>query len=330
MVASMRTVLYDRYGPPEVLYISEVPTPEAGAGDVLVEVHAASVGGGEPMIRAGRLRRVMRLKFPQGVGVDFAGRVASVGADVRGLGVGDAVWGIVPHRTFGSVADYVAVPERRLAPAPRNVDLVEAAALPAVGTTAITALTDKARLEKGERLLVRGASGGLGSVAVQLGKALGAHVTALVGARNLDWVRDLGADDAFDYRKTGPEALDRFDVILDAVGTDLLAYRRRLTRRGRMLPLALDPDHPLRSVAFAAWGSVADSQRIKVFSNDPPPERIAELTRYVESGAIRPTVDKVFPMAAVAETQRRLEAGGVRGKYVVEIRRTPADAVADS
>ena len=325
-MTSMRAVRYDRFGPPEVLHISELAAPETGAGDVLVEVHAASVGGGEPMIRAGKLRRIMRLKFPQRTGVDFAGRVASVGADVHGLHIGDAVWGLMPHLAFGSIAEYVAVPEGRLARAPRNLDLVEAAALPAVGTTAITALTDKARLEEGERLLVRGASGGLGSVAVQLGKALGAHVTALVSARNLDWVGDLGADTALDYRTTAPEDLSRFDVILDTVGTDFGAYRRRLTRHGRMLPLALDPDHPLTSAALVAWGSVTDRRRIKAFSNDPSAERIAELTRYVESGAIRPIVDTVFPITAVVESHRRLEAGGVRGKYVIEMRRTPVDS----
>lgn len=329
-MTSMRAVRYDRFGPPEVLHISEVPAPETGAGDVLVEVHAASVGGGEPMIRAGKLRRVMRHRLPQGVGNDFAGRVVSVGSEVYGLRIGDAVWGLLPHLKFGSIAEYVAVPERLLAPAPQNLDLVEAATLPSVGTTVITALTDKARLQQGQRLLVRGASGGVGSVAVQLGKALGAHVTALVSARNLDWVRDLGADTALDYRTTDLKDVGRFDVILDTVGTDLETYRRRLARHGRMVALALDPDHLVKSFVAIGWGSVVRSRRVTIFSNDPSAERIAELTRYVESGAIRPIVDKVFPMTAIVETHRRLEAGGVRGKYVIEMQRTPVDSVTSS
>lgn len=317
-------------GPPEVLHVGEVPAPETGAGAVLVEVHAASVGGGETMIRAGKMRWIMRRKFPQGVGNDFAGRVAAVGGDVRGLSVGDAVWGLMPHLTFGSIADYVAVPRQLVARAPRNLDLVEAAALPSVGTTVITALTDKARLERGERLLVRGASGGVGSIAVQLGKALGAHVTALVGARNLDWVADLGADAALDYRTTDPEDVGRFDVVFDTVGTDLGRYRRRLTRDGRMVALALDPDHLVKTFVAVGWGNVARSRRITTFSNDPSAERIYELTRYAESGAIRPVVDTVFPMAAIVEAHRRLEAGGVRGKYVIDMERTLVSSVVDS
>ncbi|HWO67919.1 MAG TPA: NADP-dependent oxidoreductase [Umezawaea sp.] len=315
----MRAVQFDRFGPPEVLHLNEVATPEAGRGEVLVEVHGASVGGGETAFRAGKLRRVLPHRFPQGTGNDFAGRIASVGTGVDGLSVGEAVWGLMPYRRFGSIADHVVVPAHRVATAPADVDLVEAAALPSVGTTAVTALVHKAGLRRGERLLVRGAGGGVGSVAVQLGKALGAHVTALVSGRDLDWIRNLGADVAFDYRATPPEQLDRFDVVLDNVGTNLGAYRRLLTPQGRMVPLALDADHLGRSLAYSAWVGVTD-RRVKVFSNNPSAERIAELTRYVESGAIRPIVDTVFPMAEVVESHRRLEAGGVRGKYVISTR----------
>ncbi len=316
----MRAVQFDRFGPPEVLHVDEVATPDVGPGDVLVEVHAASVGGGEVLFRSGKLRRVLPHRFPQGAGNDFAGRIASVGGDVGGFAVGEAVWGLMPHRTFGSIADHVVVPAGQLATAPTAIDLVQAAALPSVGTTAITALVDRARLQRGERLLVRGAAGGVGSVAVQLGKALGAHVTALVSGRDLDWIRELGADAAFDYRATAPEDLGRFDVVLDIVGTNLGAYRRLLTRHGRMLPLALDPNHLVKSLAYAAWVGATDRRRMKLFSNNPSAAQIADLTRYVESGAISPVVDTVFPMADVVETHRRLEAGGVRGKYVITTR----------
>lgn len=197
--------------------------------------------GRSPSARA-VMRRLIRARFPRGTGGDFAGRVTAVGSGVHAWHAGDAVWGLMPHFAFGAIADYVTVPEQRLARAPKNLGLLEAAALPVSGTTAMTALTDKAHLAHGERLLVRGATGGVGSIAVQLGKALGAHVTALAGARNLDWVKELGADAALDYRTTRPEDLGRFDVIVDVVGTDLGAYRARLTRRGRMIALAFDPD----------------------------------------------------------------------------------------
>ncbi|MFC9053142.1 NAD(P)-dependent alcohol dehydrogenase [Streptomyces anthocyanicus] len=316
----MRAVQFDRFGPPDVLRVNDVPAPRPGPGEVLVEVHAASVDAGETAFRAGRMRRVTRVRFPRGLGSDFAGRVAALGSGVRAWSVGDAVWGLMPHLTFGAIADYVAVPEQRLARAPKNLDLLEAAALPVVGTTAMTALSGKARLQPGERLLVRGATGGVGSVAVQLGKALGAHVTALAAARNLDWITRLGADEAVDYRTTRPEDLDRFDVIVDVVGTDLGAYRKRLARGGRLVALSFDSDRVVSSMLGIALRAAATPRRVKMFSNNPSADRIAELTRAVEAGTIRPVVDTVFPMRDIAAVHQRLEAGGLRGKYVVDLR----------
>ncbi|MDG9727651.1 NAD(P)-dependent alcohol dehydrogenase [Streptomyces sp. DH41] len=317
----MRAVQYDRFGPPEVLRVAEVAEPRPGPGEVLVEVHAASVDAGETAFRAGRMRGLSRAAFPRGVGGDFAGRVAEVGPGVRGRQVGEGVWGVMPHFTFGAIADYVAVPEERLAAAPGNLSLLEAAALPVSGTTALTALTDKARLAPGERLLVRGATGGVGSVAVQFGKALGAHVTALAGARNLDWIRELGADTALDYRTTRPQDLGRFDVVVDVVGTDLGAYQARLDRRGRMVALAFDPDRMVLSMLGTGLRAALRPRRIKLFSNNPSAERMAELTRSAEKGDVRPVIHAVLPMDGIAEAHRGLEAGGVRGKYVVDMGR---------
>ena len=316
----MRAVQYDRYGPPEVLRVDEVPVPSPGPGEVLVEVYAASVDAGEIAFRAGRLRWMTRAGFPRRVGGDFAGRVVEAGAGVSAWRTGDAVWGLMPHLAFGSIAEYVAVSERRLSRAPKNLSLLDAAALPVSGTTALTGLTDKAQLAPGERLLVRGAAGGVGSVAIQLGKALGAHVTALAGARNVDWVVELGADVALDYRTTRPEDLGRFDVIVDVVGTDLGAYQARLARRGRLIALAFDPDHIVTSMLGTGLRAAARPRRVKLFSNDPSADRIAELARSVEAGDVRPVTDTVFPLADIAEAHRRLERGGVRGKFVIEVR----------
>ncbi|MGW0836730.1 NAD(P)-dependent alcohol dehydrogenase [Streptomyces prunicolor] len=315
----MRAVQYDRYGPPEVLSVDEVPTPRPGAGEVLVEVHAASVDAGEMAFRAGRMRWMARAGFPRRTGGDFAGRVVEAGVGVSEWRTGDAVWGLMPHLTFGAIAEYVAVPERRLARAPKNLSQLDAAALPVSGTTALTALRDKAQLAPGERLLVRGAAGGVGSVAVQLGKALGAHVTALAGARNVDWVAELGADVALDYRTTRPEDLDRFDVIVDVVGTDLGAYQARLARPGRLIALAFDTNRIIPSVLGTGLRAAVRPRRVKLFSNDPSADRIAELARAVEAGDVRPVIDTVFPMGGIAEAHRRLEAGGVRGKFVIEV-----------
>ncbi|MFJ9057291.1 NAD(P)-dependent alcohol dehydrogenase [Streptomyces sp. NPDC102409] len=313
----MRAALYDRYGPPEVLYVGRVPIPALQQGQVLVRVHAASVNGGELYGRAGRVRLVTGRKFPLRTGLDFAGEVAEVDPAITGLKPGDRVWGVLP-RTFGSAAEYVAVRPRNLSYAPENIGLVEAASLP-VGTTALTALKAKARIEAGERLLVRGASGGVGSIAVQLGKALGAHVTALAGTKNLDFVRELGADEAHSYTTTGPSDLGRFDVILDTVGTEHRAFRKLLAPGGRMVSISFDIDHIAASLGYLLASTVHGRGRVRFFSGNPQHDLLAELTRYVETGAIRPVVDTVHPLADIATAHRALEAGGVRGKHVIQV-----------
>jgi NADPH:quinone reductase-like Zn-dependent oxidoreductase len=317
----MRAVQYTRFGPPEVLGVNDVPTPQPGPGEVLVEVSAASVDAGELAFRAGRLRGIARARFPRGLGGDFTGRIAALGSGAHAWSAGEEVWGLMPHFAFGAIADYVTVPEQRLARAPKNLSLLDAAALPSSGTTALTALIDKAGLTSGERLLVRGATGGVGSIAVQLGKALGAHVTALAGARNLGWVAELGADAALDYRTTRPQDLGHYDVILDVVGTDLGAYQARLNRRGRMVALAFDQDRILTSMATTGLRAALSPRRMKLFSNNPSPARIAELTAFAEAGSIRPVIDTVYPIGDVAEAHRRLEAGGVRGKLIIDMQR---------
>ncbi|WP_406463774.1 NAD(P)-dependent alcohol dehydrogenase [Streptomyces sp. NBC_00111] len=313
----MRAALYDSYGPPEVLYVGRVPVPALQQGQVLVRVHAASVNGGELYGRAGRVRLVTGRKFPLRTGLDFAGEVAEVDPAITGLKPGDRVWGVLP-RTFGSAAEYVAVRPRNLSYAPENIGLVEAASLP-VGTTALTALKAKARIEAGERLLVRGASGGVGSIAVQLGKALGAHVTALAGTKNLDFVRELGADEAHSYTTTGPSDLGRFDVVLDTVGTEHRAFRKLLAPGGRMVSISFDIDHIAASLGYLLASTVHGRGRVRFFSGNPQHDLLAELNRYVETGAIRPVVDTVHPLADIATAHRALEAGGVRGKHVIQV-----------
>ncbi|WP_405188372.1 NAD(P)-dependent alcohol dehydrogenase [Streptomyces anulatus] len=314
----MRAALYDRYGPPEVLYEGRVPVPVRQPGEVLVRVHAASVNGGELYGRAGKVRLVTGRRFPQRTGLDFVGEVAGVDPTVTGPRAGDRVWGLL-GRTFGSAAEYVSVRPRQIAYAPGNVTPTEAVSLLAGGTTSLTALRDKAGLRAGERLLVRGASGGVGSVAVQLGKALGAHVTGLASAKNLDFVRDLGADEALDHRATPLADLDRYDVIMDTVGTEHRALRQRLTAGGRLVSIAFDIDHPVRSVGYLLGSAVHGRRRVRFFSGNPKHDLLAELTAYVERGDLRPVVDTVRPLAEIAAAHRALEAGGVRGKHVIQL-----------
>ncbi len=322
----MTRAQFHRYGPPEVLQLGQVPVPVPEPGEVLVRVHGASVNGGELMGRAGGLRLLMLgSPFPRGTGLDFAGKIEAVETDADGFVVGDRVWGLLPRKQYaagrgGSAAEYVSVPLDHVSRSPTNLDLVSAAALPAVGTTAITALRDVARVRAGERLLVRGASGGVGSIAVQLGRALGARVTGLASASNLDLVTELGADEAVDRATVRPADLGLFDVILDTAGSELAAYRRLLGSGGRMVTITPDPSHPFRSVAFVAASTVYRSRRVRIFFGAPRRQLFADLTAYVESGAVRPVIDTVHPLADVAAAHRALEARGTRGKHVIRVR----------
>ncbi|MGW7534538.1 NAD(P)-dependent alcohol dehydrogenase [Amycolatopsis sp. NPDC054798] len=309
---SMRAIVYDRYGPPEVLHEANVPKPVPRPGEVLVRVRAVSVNGGELAMRSGKLLPFSGKRFPKRIGVDLVGEVVEPGTSR--FAAGDLVWAC--GRRMGTAAEYHAMAADRLDHVPAGLDPASAASLLA-GSTAITALRDKAHLKPGERLLIRGATGGVGFVATQLGKAMGAHVTGLTSAKNLELARELGADVALDYRDPGE--LGKFDVILDTVGRDLDAFRRLLTPSGRMVSIAFDLDRPARTVGYIAANSLRPARWVRAFSGNPQADLLAELGRWVNAGLVRPLVDRVFPLAETARAHRVLEEGGVRGKVVVEV-----------
>ncbi|MFF3763397.1 NAD(P)-dependent alcohol dehydrogenase [Streptomyces sp. NPDC001922] len=303
---------------PAVLRINDVDRPAPGPGEVLVAVEASSVNGLDTIVRAGGLRIVTGRRFPIGVGLDFAGVVAAAGADVRDHRVGDRVWGTVPplkRRAVGPAAEYVLVGADRIGPVPAGISSAEAASLVVAGTTALTALRDTLRFTSGERLLVRGAAGGVGTAAVQLAHAMGGHVTALARGRHAEALRALGADEVFDYGVTAPDGIGPFDVILDTVGSGLHGYRRRLTRNGRMATIALSAS----SVAAIAVSTVHGARRIRTLSSDPDAAVLRALAGHVASGGLRPVVDSVYPLADIAAAHQAFERGGVVGKQVVTV-----------
>lgn len=309
----MNLAVYDRYGPPDVLHVTTAPVPRPRPGEVLVRVRAVSVNGGENHMRSGHLRPFSGNRFPKRIGVDLAGEVVDPGTSR--FVAGEPVWGLLGRR-MGSAAEYVAVRAERLDRIPDGLDAVQAAAL-ASGTTAVTALRDVAALAPRERLLVRGATGGVGHIAVQLGRAMGAHVTGLASAANLDLVKELGADEAVDYREPGE--LGRFDVVLDTVGTDPEAFRQLLAPGGRMVAISFDPTHLLRSAAYLVTHAPRRTRWVRFFSGNPTTPLFADLGRWATAGAVRPYVDRVFPLAEIADAHRALEQGGVRGKIVVTL-----------
>jgi NADPH:quinone reductase-like Zn-dependent oxidoreductase len=314
----MKAVQITGFGTPDVLLVNEVDRPAPGAGDVLVAVEASSVNGHDTLVRSGGLRMVSGRRFPIGFGLDFAGVVAAVGADVRGHRVGDRVWGTVHPREKHAVAgaaEFVVVPADRVAAAPAGISSIEAASLVVAGATALIGLRDTVRLAAGERVLVRGAAGGVGTAAVQLAHAMGGHVTALARDRHATALRDLGADEVFDYGTTTSDRLGPFDVVFDTVGSELGCYRSRLTRTGRMVTIGLSGP----AFAAIAASSVHGARRIRAFSANPDAALLGDLAGCVASGAVRPVVDSVYPLADIVLAHQGFERGGVLGKHVVAV-----------
>jgi NADPH:quinone reductase-like Zn-dependent oxidoreductase len=314
--ALMRAVEYTRYGDAGELAVRQVPRPAVSAGRVLVRVHGSSVNPTDVEIRAGRMRLMTGRRFPKRIGLDFAGEVVAVDSDgVTGVAVGERVWGFlsdISGRT-GAAAEYVSVKPAAISTAPVSVDLVAAAALPSVGVTALRALRDVLRIRKGERLLVVGASGGVGGTAVQLGAALGADVTAVASSRNHAFCRELGAGHTVDY--AAPHSLSRdFDAILDCHGTSLRTYRRLLRPRGRMMTTAA------AGMGFAVRSVLLPGPRVRVMMARSRRADLTALADQVDQGILRPVVEEVYPLEELGRAHRAAETGHARGKKVIAVR----------
>jgi NADPH:quinone reductase-like Zn-dependent oxidoreductase len=321
-MATMRAAQYDRFGPPEVLHVAEVPQPPVKPGYIKVRVQAASLNGGELMARSGRIRLLTGRRFPKATGVDFVGEieVAPTGGSLK---VGDRVWGCLPddqyvRGRFGALAEYVALPPNRVSLAPMNLTPVECATL-TVGITALQALRDKGKVKSGDRVLVRGASGGVGTTAVQIAKHLGAHVTAISSPRNIEHVRALGADEVHNYKTTKVGDLGPFDVVIDCFGSELSALRRIVAPGGRMVAIAMDPDHLIRSALAVGTSFLFGRRRIRFFRASPTPESLSDMARLADAGAIEPVIQQVYTLDDIATAHTDLESGGTFGKRVFAI-----------
>ena len=314
----MKAAQITSFGAPDVLRVVEIDRPAPGAGEVLVRVEAASVNGHDTIVRAGGLKMVSGRTFPIGVGLDFTGVVVTSGSGVEDYRAGDRVWGMVHPRerhTVAGAAEYVVVTADRLSPAPAGVSAVEAASLVVAGSTALIALRDSVELAEGERVLIRGAAGGVGTAAVQLAHAMGGHVTALARDRHAEALSALGADVVLDHSTTTPDQIGPFDVIVDTVGSELARYRRRLTKGGRMVTIALSGP----ALAAIAVSSVHGSRRIRTFSANPGYAVLDDLADHVTSGALRPVVHSVYPLTDIAVAHEAFERGGVLGKHVISV-----------
>ena len=316
----MRAVQYDAYGPPDVLRVRTVPVPRVKPGHVLVRVAATSVNAADTAVRAGKLRLVSGRAFPRGTGFDFAGTVTGAAGDVTGLAAGDEVWGFVNAvRNPGpslAAAEYVLAPAAGTALRPRTASAVEAVAVGAVGASVLGILRDHLRLQPGERVLIRGANGGVGTAAVQVARALGGQVTALASAPHLDRLRDLGAHQAYDYHVTSPADLGRFDVILDPVSKNMAPYRKLLTKNGRMAAMTLGSP---ADIAYLLASGVHGRRRVRFIQSPATGLLLADLAGYVDDKSVVPVIEAVYPLDDIAAGHRSLEKSGGFGKRVIQV-----------
>ena len=319
----MRAIVYDRYGPPEVLRLAEVPRPSPKASEVLIRVVATTVNRtdcgfrkGEPWV-ARFWSGLMRPRFPI-LGNELSGEIVEVGVDVKTFQAGDQVCGLT-GATFGACAEYVCLPsDAAIVPKPTNLGMEEAAGAWDGPWLALTCLR-KAAVGSGQHILIYGASGSIGGSAVQLAKHLGAHVTAVCNTKNLDLVRSLGADEVVDYTRTDFTRLDRtFDVVLDAVGKSTFgACRRLLKPDGRYLSTDLGPwwQNPLLQI----WTGIVGGQQAGLAIPDAKRVRqdVQLLREIIEGKGLRPVIDRTYPLAEIVLAHRYVDTEQKTGSVVI-------------
>jgi NADPH:quinone reductase-like Zn-dependent oxidoreductase len=333
----MKAIVQHRYGNASSLLLTEVEKPVPADGEVLVRVHASSVNArdwhlmrGDPYLARLALREVFGFRGPKNAirGSDLAGRVEAVGRSVTRFQPGDEVFGDA-RDLDGAFAEYVCVPEGQLAPKPANLTFEQAATVPIAGATALLGLRETARVQPGQRVLVNGASGGVGTFAVQIGKALGAEVTGVCSTRNVDLVRSLGADHVVDYRRDDfARASERYDVVFDLVANRSLAdLRRVLTPAGTLVlsggGVSGARPHVVGPMALVIAGQLVARfvrQRVVVLNNVPPrADTLAALRELIESGEVTPAVDRTYKLAEVAAAVRYLQFDHARAKVAITV-----------
>ena len=325
----MKAIVQYKYGSPDVLELAELDKPKVEDNDVLVRVHGAAVNPLDWHSMRGLpyfLRMGNGLLKPKNslLGVDVAGHVEAVGRNVTQFQTGDGVFGLCK----GVLAEYVCGGEDRLLPKPANLSFEQAAAVPVAALTALQGLRDRGQIETGQKVLIVGASGGVGTFAVQIAKSFGTDVTGVCSTTNLDMVRSIGADRVIDYTQENfTQSGQRYDLIFDMAGTHSLSdCRRALTPRGTYVVVGAPsgrwltgPDRFLKALVL----SLFVSQRMVPFITTANKEDLVVLKDLIEAGKVTPVIDRIYPLSEVPEAIRYLEEGHARGKVVITVAPIP-------
>lgn len=333
----MKAYVIKRYGKNVAFEAAELQQPKVGEDDVLIEIHAAGLNVLDAKIRNGEFKLLLPYKLPLVLGHDLAGVVVNVGANVKRFKVGDEVYARPADFHIGTFAEYIALNENDVAMKPNNVTMEEAASMPLVSLTAWQALVEKAKLTAGQKVFIQAGSGGVGTIAIQLAKQLGATVATTTSKTNFDLVKRLGADVVIDYKTEEAETiLHDYDVVLNS--QDTTALKKSLTvlkPNGKLISISGPPDPSFADEIGASWVvklimrllSMSVRRRAKRLNVDysflfmkASGSQLSEITALVSAGKIKPIVDRVFPFSAINEAMAYVETGRAKGKVVINIK----------
>jgi NADPH:quinone reductase-like Zn-dependent oxidoreductase len=325
----MKAIVYQKYGSPDVLELKEVDKPTPKDDEVLIKVHAAAANAADwHLLRADPflIRLVSGLLKPknQRLGADVAGTVEGVGRNVTQFQLGDEVFGDISGCGFGAFAEYVSVPENVLALKPANISFEDAAAVPMAAVTALQGLRDKGQIQSGQKVLINGASGGVGTFAVQIAKSFGAEVTGVCSTAKMDIVRSIGADHVIDYTQedftqNGP----RYDLILAANGYQSLSdYKRALSTEGIYVVSGGSMTQIFQGMLLGPLMSMTGSKKMGNLLARPNQKDLVFMKELLEAGKVVPVIDRRYPLSEVPEAIRYLEKGHALGKVVITVERS--------
>jgi NADPH:quinone reductase-like Zn-dependent oxidoreductase len=307
----MKAAVIREYGAP--IEISDIPQPALLADSVLIEVHAASVNPVDGIVQAGYLKEMMPITFPFTMGFDISGVVVEVGAQVSKFKKGDNVFSRPNGMQAGTIAEYAVIKEEELAIKPSNISHQEAASIPLVGLTAWQAMVAKGSLQKGQKILIHAGSGGVGTLAIQMAKHLGAEVATTTSAVNAEMVKNLGADVVIDYKtQKFEEELSDYDLVFDMLGGEIMEKSFKILKKGGCLVSIKGED----SKGLAEQYGV----RFEAFFMWPSGEMLSKLAQLISDGALKPVIDSTFSIDQVQEAYDYLQGGRAKGKIVIQVK----------
>ncbi|WP_339544198.1 NADP-dependent oxidoreductase [Pseudomonas sp. RA_35y_Pfl2_P32] len=332
----MKAFLIDRYGK-NTGRLGEVPAPAVGAHDVLIEVHASSINLLDSKIRKGEFKLILPYSFPLVLGNDLAGVVVAVGAQVKRFKPGDEVYARPPEARIGTFAELIAVHENAVALKPANINMAQAASIPLVALTAWQVLVETAQLKRGQKVLIHAGSGGVGSLAIQLAKHLGAFVATTTSTTNVEWVKALGADRVIDYTQQNFDSvLHDYDLVLNSLGADVLEQSLKVLKPGgQLISISGPPTAQFAQEQGLSWPLKQIMRLLSLGIRRKARKRAASyafvfmrangaqlqhITALIEAGIIKPVVDRTFTFESTAQALKYVEQGHAKGKVVVTIK----------